>query len=78
MDTIMEGLARGLIFFGLLLAALGALILIAGRIPFLGQLPGDIVLKRRGFTFYFPIVTSVLLSLLLTLALNLWLRIGHK
>lgn len=74
----MEGLARGLIFLGLLLAAMGALILIAGRIPFLGHLPGDIVLKRRGFTLYFPIVTSVVLSLLLTLALNLWLRIGPK
>jgi hypothetical protein len=66
-------IARGLIGFGLLLVALGALLLVAQRLG-LGRLPGDIVVKRPGFTFYAPLATSILLSVVLTLLLNLWSR----
>jgi hypothetical protein len=63
-----------------LLIGLGLLILVIGLLwPFvirlgLGRLPGDIVVQREGFTFYFPLVTSLLLSLVLSLALWLFSR----
>jgi hypothetical protein len=63
-------LARLLIVFGLVLAAVGILLLVGARIPFLGRLPGDILVRRDGVTIYVPIVTSILLSILLTVLLN--------
>ena len=66
-------IARGLIGFGVLLIVAGALLLVAQRLG-LGRLPGDLVVKRPGFTFYAPLATSIVVSLLLTLLLNLWLR----
>ncbi len=70
----MNPMGRMLIAGGLLLAGVGVLILFAGRIPFLGRLPGDLVVQRKHFTFYFPIATCVVLSLLLTLVLYLFSR----
>jgi hypothetical protein len=67
-------LGRVLIFAGLGLAALGVLLVFAGRIPFLGRLPGDIVVQRDDWTVYFPLATMLLLSLVLTLVLNLLAR----
>ncbi|HKY39793.1 MAG TPA: DUF2905 domain-containing protein [Polyangiaceae bacterium] len=66
-------IARGLIGFGLLLLVVGAVLLLAQRLG-LGRLPGDIVVKRPGFTFYAPLATSILVSLVLTLLLSLWSR----
>ncbi len=63
-----------LIVGGLALAGLGLLLLVAGRIPLLGRLPGDVYVQRGNFTFYFPLVTSILLSVLLTLLLNVLAR----
>jgi hypothetical protein len=63
-----------LILGGLALAGLGLLLLVAGRIPLLGRLPGDVYVQRGNFTFYFPLVTSILLSVLLTLLLNVLAR----
>lgn len=60
-----------LIALGLGLAALGAFLVLLGRIPGLGRLPGDILIRRGNFTFYFPLTTSILLSLLLTVVLAL-------
>jgi len=61
---------------GKLLIIAGAILIIAGvivtyhdRIPFLGKLPGDIKVQREGFTFYFPLATSILLSILISLVL---------
>jgi len=67
-------LGRVLILAGLGLAALGALLVFAGRIPLLGRLPGDIVVQRDNWTVYFPLATMLLLSLVLTLVLNLLAR----
>jgi hypothetical protein len=53
-----------LVFLGLLITALGLLIMLG--LP-LGRLPGDIVIRRGNFSFYFPLATSILLSILLTL-----------
>jgi len=55
-----------LVFFGLLLTGLGLVVWWGNRLGF-GRLPGDIRIERGNFTFYFPLVTSILVSLLLTL-----------
>ncbi len=66
---------RLLILTGLLLVILGVLVTISPRIHFpLGRLPGDLFIQRENFTFSFPIVTCLILSLLLTLLLNLFFR----
>lgn len=62
----MAGLGRILIFLGLILSLLGAVVLLAGKIPGLGRLPGDILIQRRNFTFYFPIATSIIISIVLS------------
>lgn len=62
-----SALGRWLVAAGLLLAVFGIVLIAAGKIPFIGRLPGDICIKRDHFTFYFPIVTSLVVSLILTL-----------
>ena len=59
-------LGRILIFAGLAIVALGLVLTFAGRIPLLGRLPGDLVVRRGNFTFYFPVATCVVLSIILT------------
>ncbi len=66
----MDDLGKTLILFGVLLAVAGVIIL-AGKIPGLGRLPGDIVIQRDGFSCFFPIATSILLSIVLTILLQL-------
>ena len=66
---MMPGLGRTLIIFGLLIAALGLLLTLAGKLPWLGRLPGDITIRRENFSFYFPLGTCLLLSLLLSLVI---------
>lgn len=70
----MDSLARVLIVFGVVLALLGGLLLLAGKIPFLGRLPGDIIIHRENWSFYFPLTTSILLSILMTLLFSLFGR----
>lgn len=70
----MAELGRTLLVLGGLLVVVGLLLTFGARIPGLGRLPGDIVYRRGSFTFYFPLVTSLLLSLLLTAILALFRR----
>jgi membrane protein implicated in regulation of membrane protease activity len=63
----MIGLGRMLMIVGGLLVLLGAVFTLGGRIPWLGRLPGDIIIERPNFTFYFPIATSILISIILSL-----------
>ncbi|MBO9307288.1 DUF2905 domain-containing protein [Thermomicrobium sp.] len=70
----LQAFGRLLIVMGLLLAILGVLLVLAGRIPFIGRLPGDIVYQRGNFTLYIPLMTMLILSLLLTILLNLLFR----
>lgn len=63
-----------LIVAGLLLAALGVLMLVAGKIPGTGRLPGDILFKRGNFTVYVPVMTMLVLSVVLTVILNIVFR----
>ena len=67
-------MGRLLITAGVLLAAVGVVLILAGKVPFLGRLPGDIVYRKGGTTFYFPLVTCLLLSLVLSLVLSLFRR----
>lgn len=69
-----EGFAKLLILFGIVLAVLGGLLLVVGKIPFIGRLPGDFYIQRGNFTFYFPLATSILISVLLTLLFSLFTR----
>jgi hypothetical protein len=73
--TDFSALGRLLIGLGILLTLLGLLIAFADRLPSpLGRLPGDILIRGKHFTFYFPLTTMLLLSLLATLVLSLLLR----
>jgi hypothetical protein len=65
---------RWLLVTGLVIAAVGLLLLFTDRVPWLGRLPGDIRVERGNWRFYFPIATSLLISVILTLLLNLFRR----
>ena len=63
----MSDVGKLLVIFGLLIVAVGVLLMLVGRVPWIGRLPGDIHIERGNWTFYFPLATSLLLSLVLTL-----------
>jgi hypothetical protein len=68
----MSDLARLLIIAGVLLAVVGVALLLAPKIPWLGKLPGDFTWQRGNFTFYFPLGTCLLISIILTLLFSLF------
>jgi hypothetical protein len=63
----MPNVGRLLMFVGAAILILGALLSFGPRLPWLGRLPGDIVIERDNFRLYFPIGTSILISIILTL-----------
>ncbi len=63
---------------GIALMIFGALFLVADKIPFLGNLPGDIHIRGRKWSVWFPVTTCILLSIILTLLLNLFARFLQK
>lgn len=67
----MSGFGKSLIVMGLVITLVGIILSLAGKIPWVGRLPGDIYIKRQNFTFYFPLATSILISIVLSLIL--WL-----
>ncbi len=67
-------IGKSLIILGIIVIVIGGLLLLSGKIPWLGRLPGDILIQKKNFTFYFPLATSILLSLLLTLIFLLFRR----
>jgi hypothetical protein len=71
----LQYIGKFLIVFGAIVIAIGGLLLLSGRVPWLGRLPGDILIHEKNFTFYFPLATSILLSLIFTLLL--WI-LGKK
>lgn len=73
-----EGIGRILIIVGVIVIVLGVILAFSGRLPMFGKLPGDIVIKRDGVTLYFPIVTFILISVGLTIVINLVLRFLSK
>lgn len=73
-----QSIGKILIIIGLIIIAIGAVILFSDRIPLIGKLPGDIRIERENFTVYLPIGTSILLSVLLTLIVWIASLIGKK
>ena len=71
MFTDPQEIGKILLLVGMFVAAVGGVILLLGRTPLFGRLPGDILVQRKSFTFYFPISTCLLVSLIMTLLL--WL-----
>jgi hypothetical protein len=69
-----SGLGKFLMIVGGILFLAGLLITFADRLPFLGRLPGDIYVQRKNVSFYFPIVTCILISVILSLIFNLFSR----
>ena len=67
-------LGRILLIAGGILVVLGLVFLFAGKIPYLGKLPGDITIKGKGYAIYLPIATFMILSILLTIILNIFFR----
>ncbi len=67
-------LGRVFIWMGIFFLVLGGICLLGGKLSWLGKLPGDIYIHRKNFHFYFPLATSIVLSLLLSLILTLFFR----
>jgi uncharacterized protein HemY len=66
---VMAGLGKTLIYLGVFLAIVGVIVTFAGKLPWLGHLPGDITIQRERFSFYFPITTCILISVIVSLVL---------
>jgi len=60
-----------LVFAGIFLILVGMLVTFSGKIPWLGKLPGDILIQKKGFSLYFPITTSIIISVVISLVLML-------
>ena len=67
----MGEMAKAIILIGAVLVVIGLVILLFQKTPFLGKLPGDILIKRENFTFYFPLATSIIISVIISLILYL-------
>ena len=67
----MADLGKLLVVFGALIVVAGLVLMLVGRIPFLGRLPGDFSVQRGNWTFYFPLATSILISVILSVLLYL-------
>jgi len=62
-------IGRFIIIAGLILIGLGMILLLSEKLPYIGRLPGDIIIRKKNFTFYFPLMTGLILSLILSLIL---------
>ena len=71
---MLEGFGRTLIYIGIVLIIVGIVFSASGKIPWLGNLPGDIYIQRGRFAFYFPLATCLLISVIITLVLYLFRR----
>lgn len=67
----MGEMARVMIIIGVVLIVIGLVMLVLPRFPFLGRLPGDILIKKENLTFYFPLATSIVISIIISLILYL-------
>jgi Protein of unknown function (DUF2905) len=70
----MAEFGKTLIYIGITLVVLGLIFSVVGKIPWLGNLPGDITIERERFTFYFPLTTCILISVIITLVLYFFRR----
>ena len=70
----MNDVAKTLIVFGLVIAGAGLILGLLGKIPGVGRLPGDVWIRRENFSFYFPLTTCILISVIITVIINLFFR----
>jgi hypothetical protein len=68
-----QSLGKIILVMGIFLVVFGSLIILSPKIPFIGRLPGDILIKRDNFTVFFPLASSIIISLIITIILNLLL-----
>ena len=73
-----SNLGKILVIFAVIIAIVGFLLIALGKIPFFGKLPGDVVIRRGNSTFFFPIATSIIVSIVLTILINLFLWIFRR
>ena len=71
----MNDLGKSIIVIGIILVIAGIMLTLVGKIPGIGKLPGDILVKKENFSFYFPLTTCILLSLIISAIMYL---IGKK
>ena len=70
----MGSIGKILILFGMVLIAIGTVLMLGGKLSWFGRLPGDIYIQKKNFTFYFPIATSILISIILSIVFVLLRR----
>jgi len=70
----LQEIGKTLIIFGIIFIIAGLLLFFFNKAPFLGKLPGDIYIQKKNLTFYFPLATSLLISVILSLLFWLWSR----
>lgn len=70
-NLVLTGFGKILILFGVILIVVGVVLLLVGKVPFLGRLPGDIHIQKKGFDLYFPLGTCILLSVVISLIIFL-------
>lgn len=70
----MPGFAKTLIFIGILLVVIGVIFSLAGKVPWIGRLPGDLMIEREGYTYYFPLTSCILISVIISLVLYFFRR----
>jgi hypothetical protein len=68
----MPAMGKMFIILGILLIIAGIAFMVGDKIPFIGKLPGDIMIKKERFSFYFPITTSIIISIILTILFSLF------
>jgi len=71
----LEPIGRTLVIVGIFVTVLGAILMLTPRVPFLGRLPGDIVIQRDGLTIYLPIATMLVVSVVLSILLSIIARV---
>jgi len=70
-----SSIGKMLLLFGAVMIVVGGLFMLGAKVPWLGRLPGDIYIQRKNFSFFFPVTTSILISIVISLIL-IFLR--HK
>jgi Protein of unknown function (DUF2905) len=70
----MPEFGKTLIYIGILLVVVGVIFLFGTKLPWLGRLPGDLIIERGGSTFYFPLTTCILISVIISLVLYFFRR----
>lgn len=74
----MEDIGKTLMFVGIGIAMLGGVLVLLGRVPGIGRLPGDFTFQANGISCFVPLATSIVLSILATIVLNLILRVLNR